>query len=106
MKNLPLAISCCLVIGTMASAQNLAPLVTSPIARVTEFAGAAARSIDLSAAFADPDGSNAVQFSVLLPSSTGSFNIVLDGAHKPNTVANFLNYVNSGRYFAPDPATH
>jgi cyclophilin family peptidyl-prolyl cis-trans isomerase len=106
MKNLLLAISCCFVIGTTASAQNLPPVVTSPIAPFTEFAGAAARSIDLTAAFTDPDGSKAVQFSVLLPSSTGSFNIVLDGAHKPITVANFLNYVNSGRYFAPDPATH
>src|SRR5262249_47862851 len=33
-------------------------------------------------------------------------NIALDGQHKPITVANFLNYVNSGRYFATDPTTH
>jgi len=43
---------------------------------------------------------------VLLPSSTGFFNIALDGQHKPITVANFLNYVNSGRYFMTDPTTH
>jgi Peptidyl-prolyl cis-trans isomerase (rotamase) - cyclophilin family len=59
-------------------------------------AGAPARSIDLTAVFSDPDASNAVQMSVLLPSSTGFFNIALDGQHKPITVANFLNYVNSG----------
>jgi cyclophilin family peptidyl-prolyl cis-trans isomerase len=80
--------------------------VTTPIAAFTEYAGAPARSIDLTAAFSDPDASNAVQMSVLLPASTGFFNIALDGQHKPITVANFLNYVNSGRYFMTDPTTH
>jgi peptidyl-prolyl cis-trans isomerase A (cyclophilin A) len=56
--------------------------------------------------FSDPDASTAVQLSVLLPSSTGIFNIALDGQHKPITVANFLNYVNSGRYFMTDPTTN
>jgi cyclophilin family peptidyl-prolyl cis-trans isomerase len=106
MRNLALALSCCLAIGITASAQNVAPIVTTPIAAFTEYAGAPARSIDLTAAFSDPDASNAVQMSVLLPSSTGFFNIALDGQHKPITVANFLNYVNSGRYFMTDPTTH
>src|SRR5438045_7910540 len=105
-RNLALAISYCFAVSVTASAQNLPPMVTTPIAPFTIFAGAPARSIDLTAAFADPDTSNAVQFSVLLPSSTGTFNIALDGIHKPITVANFLNYVNSGRYFTLDPATH
>ena len=105
-KNLALAISFCLAIGITASADNVAPVVTIPIAAFTEFAGAPARSIDLTSVFSDPDASNAVQLSVLLPSSTGIFNIALDGQHKPITVANFLNYVNSGRYFAMDPTTH
>src|SRR5262245_53536778 len=103
-KTLALAISFCLAIT--ASGQNFAPVVTTPIAAFTEFAGAPARSIDLTAVFSDPDASNAVQMSVLLPSSTGFFNIALDGQHKPITVANFLNYVNSGRYFMTDPTTH
>jgi cyclophilin family peptidyl-prolyl cis-trans isomerase len=105
-KNLPLALSFCLAIAITASGQNVAPVVTAPIAAFTEFAGAPARSIDLTAAFSDPDASNAVQMAVLLPSSTGFFNIALDGQHKPITVANFLNYVNSGRYFMTDPVTH
>jgi cyclophilin family peptidyl-prolyl cis-trans isomerase len=105
-KNLALAISFCLTIGITASGQNIAPVVTTPIAAFTEYAGAPARSIDLTSVFSDPDASNAVQLSVLLPSSTGIFNIALDGQHKPITVANFLNYVNSGRYFTTDPTTH
>src|SRR6266480_1373316 len=76
------------------------------IAPFTVYAGAPARSIDLTTACADPDASNAVQLSVSLPSSTGTFTIALDGHHKPVTVGNFLNYVNSGRYFATDPTTH
>jgi cyclophilin family peptidyl-prolyl cis-trans isomerase len=105
-RNLTLALSFCLTIGTTASAQNVAPIVAAPIAGFTEYAGAPARSIDLTAAFSDPDASSAVQLSVLLSSSTGLFNIALDGQHKPITVANFLNYVNSGRYFMIDPTTH
>ena len=105
-RNLMLALSFCLAIGTTASAQNVAPIVAAPIAAFTEYAGAPARSIDLTPVFSDPDASTAVQLSVLLPSSTGIFNIALDGQHKPNTVANFLNYVNSGRYFMTDPTTH
>lgn len=105
-RNLTLILAFCLAIWTTASAQNVAPVVTTPIAGFTEYAGAPARSIDLTAVFSDPDASNAVQMSVLLPSSTGFFNIALDGQHKPITVANFLNYVNSGRYFMTDPTTH
>jgi cyclophilin family peptidyl-prolyl cis-trans isomerase len=105
-RNLTLILAFCLAIWTTASAQNVAPVVTTPIVAFTEYAGAPARSIDLTAAFSDPDASNAVQMSVLLPASTGFFNIALDGQHKPITVANFLNYVNSGRYFMTDPTTH
>ena len=54
-----------------------------------EKAGAPARSIDLTTAFADPDASSAVQLSVSLPSSTGTFTIALDGQYKPVTVGNF-----------------
>ena len=77
-------------------------MVTTPIAPFTVFAGAPARSIDLTTAFSDPDASNAVQPGVSLPSSTGIFTIALDGQYKPVTVGNFLNYVNFGRYFATD----
>jgi cyclophilin family peptidyl-prolyl cis-trans isomerase len=106
MRKLALAISYCLTISVTASAQNVAPVVTTPIAPFTVFAGAPARSIDLTTTFSDPDASNAVQLSVSLPSSTGIFTIALDRQHKPVTVGNFLNYVNFGRYFATDPTTH
>src|SRR4030095_11847082 len=102
-RNLALAISCCFA---TTSAQNVAPVVTTAIAPFTVYAGAPARSIDLTTAFADPDASNAVQLNVSLPSSTGTFTIALDGQHKPVTAGNFLNYVNSGRYFATDATTH
>jgi cyclophilin family peptidyl-prolyl cis-trans isomerase len=105
-RNLTLILAFCLAIWTTASAQNVAPVVTTPITAFTEFAGAPARSIDLTTAFSDPDASTAVSMAVLLPSSTGFFNVALDGQHKPITVANFLNYVNSGRYFMTDPVTH
>ena len=105
-RNLALAIPYCFAISITASAQNVAPVVTTPIAPFTVYSGAPARSIDLTTAFADPDASNAVQLNVSLPSSTGTFTIALDGQHKPVTVGNFLNYVNFGRYFATDPTTH
>ena len=101
-RKLALAISYCLAISVTASAQNVAPVVMTPIAPFTVFAGAPARSIDLTTAFANPDASNAVQLNVSFPSSTGTFAIALDGQHKPVTVGNFLNYVNFEPYFATD----
>src|SRR5436309_6956507 len=80
-------------------AQNLPPVVTTQIPDFTEYAGAPARSIDLTSAFADPDASKAVH----LFTDLGHLNIVLFGQQKPITVANFLNYVNQGRYFQFDP---
>ena len=105
-RPLALAVSFLIAIGITASAQNMPPIVASPVAAFTEYAGAPARSLDLTTVFKDPDASAAVQLTALLPSGSGTFNIALDGQHKPITVANFLNYVNSGRYFTTDPTTH
>jgi hypothetical protein len=88
-RKLALAISYCLAISVTASAQNVAPVVTTPIALFTVFAGAPARSIDLTTAFFDPDASNAVQLGVSLPSSTGIFTIALDGQKKQSRLAIF-----------------
>ncbi|MEY2576544.1 MAG: hypothetical protein QOF80_2031 [Verrucomicrobiota bacterium] len=76
-------------------AQNSPPVVTHQIADVTEYAGAAAVSIDLTNAFTDPDVSDAVRFSTVL----GDIDIALFGQQKPITVANFLKYVDQGNYF-------
>jgi cyclophilin family peptidyl-prolyl cis-trans isomerase len=76
-------------------AQNSPPVVTHQIADVTEFAGAAAVSVDLANAFTDPDVSDAVRFSTVL----GDVDIALFGQQKPITVANFLKYVDQGLYF-------
>ena len=85
-----------------ASAQNTPPVVTSQIADFTEYAGAPARSIDLATAFADSDVSAAVRMTTVL----GTFDIGLFGQQKPITVANFLNYVDQGRYFIIDDVTN
>ena len=82
-----------------AFAQNQPPVVTNPIADYTQYAAAAARSIDLSAVFSDPDVSNAIRMTTVL----GTFDIALFGQQKPITVANFLKYVDEGRYFKVDP---
>lgn len=76
-------------------AQNVPPAVTHQIADVTEYAGAAAASIDVGNAFTDPDVSDAVRFSTVL----GDIDIALFGQQTPITVTNFLKYVDQGRYF-------
>jgi cyclophilin family peptidyl-prolyl cis-trans isomerase len=88
-----------LAFALTAAAQNTPPVVTNQIADFTEYAGAAARSIDLTTAFADSDVSAAIRLTTVL----GTVDIALLGQQKPITVANFLNYVNQGRYFKVDP---
>jgi cyclophilin family peptidyl-prolyl cis-trans isomerase len=84
-----------LAFALTATAQNTPPVVTSQIADFTEYAGAAARSIDLTTAFADTDVSAAVRLTTVL----GPIDLALFGQQKPITVTNFLNYINQGRYF-------
>src|SRR6266403_4750441 len=97
-----LAISAALLAFTLhATAQNTPPVVTNQIADFTEYAGAAARSIDLATVFADSDVSAAVRLTTVL----GAIDIALFGQQKPITVANFLNYLDQGRYFKIDPTT-
>ena len=100
MNRTHLAIAAAILGATLgASAQNTPPVVTSQIADFTEYAGAPARSIDLTTAFADSDVSAAVRMTTVL----GTFDLALFGEQKPITVANFLNYVDQGRYFKIDP---
>ena len=82
-----------------APAQNTPPVVTNQIADFTEYAGAGQRPIDLTTAFADSDVSAAVRLTTV----TGAIDLALFGQQKPITVANFLNYVDQGRFFKIDP---
>src|SRR6266446_7239385 len=100
MNRIHLSISVALLAFALtARAQNTPPVVTSQIADFTEYAGAAQRSIDLTTAFADSDVSAAVRLTTVL----GTIDIALFGQQKPITVANFLNYLDQGRYFKIDP---
>src|ERR1700748_2767555 len=83
------------------SAQNTPPVVASQVADFTEYAGAPAHSIDLSGTFTDPDMTDAIRFAT----SLGNIDIGLY-SQKSVTVANFLSYVDQGRYFIQDPVTH
>ena len=100
MNRIHLSIAAALLVFTFAAtAQNTPPVVTNQIADFTEYAGASARSIDLTTAFSDPDAPDAVRFSTPL----GNIDLVLYGQQKPITVTNFLRYLNEGRYFKVDP---
>jgi cyclophilin family peptidyl-prolyl cis-trans isomerase len=85
-----------------AAAQNVPPVVSNPVADFTEYAGAPAKSIDLTTVFSDPDVSNAVRMVTVF----GTIDVALFGQQKPITVTNFLKYVNEGRYFKFDPTTN
>ena len=68
------------------------------IADFTVYAGAPARSIDVTTAFPDPGVTDAVRMTTV----AGNIDIELLGKDKPITVANFLKYVDQGRYFIFD----
>jgi cyclophilin family peptidyl-prolyl cis-trans isomerase len=85
-----------------ATAQNVSPIVASPIADFTSYAGAPPKSIDLTASFSDPDVSNAVRMVTVF----GTVDVALFGQQKPITVTNFLKYVDEGRYFKLDPRSN
>src|SRR5438045_5178003 len=91
-----------LATGSTAFAQNTPPVVTSQIADFTEYVAAPARSLDLTTAFADSDVNAAVRITTVL----GTIDVELFGQQKPITVANFLKYVDQGRYFITDTTTN
>src|SRR4051812_44004429 len=72
------------------------------IADFTVYAGAPPRSIDVTTAFSDPGVTDVVRMETI----AGNIDIELFGHDKPITVANFLNYLNQGRYFKEDPTNH
>ncbi len=79
---------------------NVPPKTVGAIADATLFHGASAEVVDLSTFFSDPDSTG-----VRLTTALGSMDVALFDQATPITVANFLNYVDSGRYEITDPAT-
>lgn len=80
---------------------NVAPVVSAPISTYSQFSQTT-RVFDMTPFFRDPDASAAVQ----VTTSLGVMNFTLDGETTPLTVANFLRYVDEGRYSTVDPRTN
>jgi peptidyl-prolyl cis-trans isomerase A (cyclophilin A) len=74
---------------------NNAPTVKTQIANVSVAKNASPTVIDVAANFTDADYANT---NVVLNTIAGPINIRLFDASAPQTVANFLDYVNSGAY--------
>ncbi len=91
-------LACAGIAQALTTPPNVGPMVTNPMPNYDQYIDST-RAIDLSAFFADPDSTAAAT----LTTSLGAITITLDGSHAPATVANFLNYVNSDRYFITDP---
>src|SRR5881398_3531363 len=72
---------------------NVGPVVKSAVPTQTVYNGTTA-IIDMSSYFRDPDASAAAK----LVTPLGTMNFTLDGETTPITVANFLNYISSGRW--------
>src|SRR5687767_5010954 len=76
------------------SRRLMALTVTDALDPVFIAPGGGPATVDLSTGFDDPDAGTTVRFAT----SAGNIDIALLDRQKPRTVANFLNYVNSGRY--------
>src|SRR3954447_2207126 len=72
---------------------NAGPVIKAAIPDQTLYNGSTA-IIDMSPYFRDPDASAAAK----LVTPLGTMNFTLDGETTPATVANFLNYITSGRW--------
>jgi hypothetical protein len=77
--------------------QNVVPEITAPIDDATLFKDAGAMVVPLAEHFNDPDTSG-----VRLTTVLGNIDLALYDQSTPITVANFKNYVDSGRYFLTD----
>jgi cyclophilin family peptidyl-prolyl cis-trans isomerase len=80
--------------------QNVPPTTTAEIPDATLYSGATAKVVDLSKYFTDPDTTG-----VCLTTVLGRIDIALYDQATPITAANFLKYVDNGRYVKVDPTT-
>ncbi len=97
---IPTLVVCAFGAQALVVKPNVGPVVSNPMPNYDQYLQTT-RLIDLSAYFSDPDSSAAAR----LTTPFGAFTLTLDGQQAPATVANFLNYINSGRYFTIDPTT-
>ena len=79
---------------TAGATSDSPPVVSTPIANVVVASGGST-TIDLAANFTDPDLTNS---QVVFDTSDGPMVVNLDDAAAPQTVANFLDYVENSRY--------
>ncbi|HEX3817918.1 MAG TPA: peptidylprolyl isomerase [Chthoniobacterales bacterium] len=82
----------------VAHSQNLPPKTTGAIPAATLYSAARADVVDLSKYFTDPDTTE-----VRLTTPLGNIDLDLYDNATPITVANFLKYVDNGRYEIKDP---
>jgi cyclophilin family peptidyl-prolyl cis-trans isomerase len=73
---------------------NSAPTVAGPVSNFSVHVGAQDTILNAPTIFSDADVNTMLQFNT----SAGTFNVELFNQQTPKTVANFLNYVTSGRY--------
>lgn len=98
---LALAFTLVLAPGFARAAENLAPELATPFADLTLAVGAASAPLDLSAHFRDPDVPGpAARITVRLGAETRHIDLALLSDEAPQTVANFLAYLDAGRYAA------
>ena len=83
-----------------ASAANLPPELATALPAQIVASGAPALAIDLAAHLRDPDVAKAARIGVRLGTTTKTIDLALLADAAPLTVANFLAYVDSGRYAA------
>ena len=79
---------------TAGATSDSPPVVSTPIANVFVASGGST-TIDLAANFSDPDTTDS---QVVFDTSDGAMTVNLDDAQAPQTVANFLDYVENSRY--------
>ncbi|HEY3663961.1 MAG TPA: peptidylprolyl isomerase [Chthoniobacterales bacterium] len=82
-------------------AQNVPPVVSASIPDATLYKGAPPALISLNGYFNDPDTTG-----VRIATIMGNIDVALYDQQTPLTVANFKNYIDSGRYYPIDPTTH
>lgn len=79
---------------TAGATANSPPVVSTPIANVVVASGGST-TIDLAANFSDPNTTNS---QIVFDTSDGAMTVNLNDAQAPQTVANFLDYVQNSRY--------